>query len=149
MVTTPGHEEWGAYVWPRDLLAACWAAGWRDADRLMRAAAVVGLESNFYERRTHTNSDGSVDRGVWMVNNRAHPLCTDEIAFNYQAATRWVYSHIYVPQGYDYTAWSAYTQRLLPYLRGDDRTDPAVRAKLIYACEGVGNFLKSRYGLLA
>jgi hypothetical protein len=125
-----------------------WAAGWRDADRLMRGAAVVGLESNFYERRTYTNDDGSVDRGVWMINSRAHPLATDDIAFDYQAATKWVYSHIYLPQGYDYGAWSAYNARLVPFLRGES-TDEAVRSKVVYACEAVGNFLKQRYKVLA
>src|SRR4051812_12932308 len=106
MASTP-DPAWGAYVWPRDLLTACWAAGWRDADKLMRAAAVVGLESNFYERRTHVNDDGSIDRGIWQINDRAHPGCPDAIAFDYEAATLWVYRGIYVPQGYDFGAWSS------------------------------------------
>ena len=140
--------SFGRYIWPRDLIDAMWVAGWRDADKLMRGAATVGLESNFYESIVGVNPDGSRDRGIWQINDRAHPKCTDAIAFDYQAATRWAFENIYKPAGYEYGAWAAYTRKLDPFLRGTS-ADPDVRAKVVYACEAVGNFLKQRYGVLA
>lgn len=143
----------GNYIWPRDLAAAMWAAGWRDADKLMRGLATVGMESNFYERNVGTNPDGSHDKGIWQINDKAHPEVTEAVAYDYKAATKWVYSHLYKDAGYDYTDWAAYNNFVAPFLRGElDPSDPhydITRSRVMYACEAVGNFLKQKYGVLA
>src|SRR5262249_34126977 len=122
-------------------------------DKIMRGLSTVGMESNFYEEVVGTNPDGSKDRGIWQINDRAHPDCSDAVAFNYKLATQWVFDKLYKPAHYDYTDWAAYNNLVKPFLDGTLPTsDPryeATRAKVIYACEAVGNFLKQKYGVLA
>lgn len=55
-------------------------------------ASIVKAESGGDTSATHTNSDGSIDRGMWQINSKAHPDLSAASAFNPQAATEYVYT---------------------------------------------------------
>jgi hypothetical protein len=146
-------QDLGNYIFPRWLAAQMWEVDWRDADKIFRGLATVGLESNFYERNVGVNPDGSKDRGIWQINDRAHPDCPDSVAFDYKLATSWVFNHLYKPAHFDYTDWAAYNNLVKPFLAGTlPASDPryeVTRSRVIYAAEAVSNWLKERYGVLA
>lgn len=126
--------EWGKHFLPRELAKLCYQAGWTDAKRLAVAVAVCIAESNGYEHRTNHNPDGSIDRGLWQINDRAYPNVTDEMAFDAVKATRFA-RQIYVGRNNQFTAWSAFNN-------GQYKGERA----LGYACTGVGNFLLAENG---
>ncbi|HEU5046073.1 MAG TPA: NlpC/P60 family protein [Nocardioidaceae bacterium] len=50
---------------------------------LETAVAVSFAEDGSHDpRATNTNSDGSVDRGLWQINNKAHPNYSDSYVFD-------------------------------------------------------------------
>jgi len=51
------------------------------------AVRVAKCESSLDEKAKHTNADGSIDRGLFQINNKAHPEVSDEVAFNPIMAT--------------------------------------------------------------
>ena len=57
------------------------AAGVPD-DQLATAVAIAMAESGLNPNATNVNTDGSVDRGLWQINNAAHPDVSDSSAFN-------------------------------------------------------------------
>ena len=52
------------------------------ADQLATAVAIAMAESGLNPNATNVNTDGSVDRGLWQINNAAHPDVSDSSAFN-------------------------------------------------------------------
>ena len=52
------------------------------ADQLATAVAIAMAESGLQPNATHVNTDGSVDRGLWQINNAAHPDVSDSSAFD-------------------------------------------------------------------
>lgn len=46
------------------------------------AVAVMWAESRGDPAAVHVNPDGSRDRGVWQINDKWHPGCDDECAFD-------------------------------------------------------------------
>src|SRR5215469_3425561 len=52
------------------------------ADQLATAVAIAMAESALNPNATNVNTDGSVDRGLWQINNAAHPDVSDSSAFN-------------------------------------------------------------------
>jgi hypothetical protein len=52
------------------------------ADQLAIAVAIAMAESGLNPSATNVNTNGSVDRGLWQINNAAHPDVTDSAAFN-------------------------------------------------------------------
>lgn len=143
----------GNWIPPRNIAQAMWDVSWRDVDKIYRGLFTFGLESNYYERNVGTNPDGSRDRGVCQINDRAHPDCSDAVAFNYRLAIEWTFHNLYKPAHYDYTDWAAYNNLVKPFLAGQmTDTHPkfvVVRSKAITAADAVGNFLKQKYGVLA
>lgn len=119
-------------ILPRDIAQMCYHAGWIDADRLLIAISVVLAESNGYADAKHTNPDGSIDRGLWQINNKAHPDVTDEVAYDPYKATAWA-RKVYLAEGF--FPWSAYTNGAY--------TGPRAMG---YAFDGVANFLRIRHG---
>lgn len=57
-----------------------------DADLACRVAK---CESGFNPNATNTNTDGSIDRGLFQINSKYHPEVTADQAFNPEFATRW------------------------------------------------------------
>ena len=51
-------------------------------DQLATAVAIAMAESGLNPNATNVNTDGSVDRGLWQINNAAHPDVSDSSAFN-------------------------------------------------------------------
>ncbi len=76
-----------------------------------KGVAIVEAESSHDARATHENDEssgdfaGSVDRGLWQINDKAHPEVTDEMAFNPIQATK---EAVRIKGQGDFTAWSAY-----------------------------------------
>lgn len=46
------------------------------------AMKIAEYESWFKEDNFHVNKDGSIDRGLWMINNKYHPEVSDECAYD-------------------------------------------------------------------
>ena len=85
-------------------LAACRAAGWYGQD-LVTAVAVMTAESARYVKAWHLNDDGSTDRGLFQINDHAHPDLSDADA--YKAAPNVKYAHrLSIHQGF--RPWAAY-----------------------------------------
>jgi hypothetical protein len=124
----------GRHLKPREIAALCYAAGWIDADMLLIAVSVCLAEGNGYERAVHINADGSVDRGLWQINDRAHPSVSDDAAFDARRATL-IARGIYMARGNTFNAWAAYTN-------GSWKGPRA----LGYALDGVRNMLAEKHG---
>lgn len=127
-------EDKGRHYLPRELALLCYNAGWIDAKNLATAVAVCIAESNGYEHAVHVNDDGSTDRGLWQINDSAHPEVSDEVAFNAVRATNYARG-LYLDRGF--RAWAAYTNQAY---RGP-------RA-MGYAAPGVGNFLLKQFPII-
>jgi hypothetical protein len=123
----------GTHLLPRDLAKLNYEAGWTDANQLLISIAVEIAEGNGYVTATHVNPDGSIDRGLWQINDKAHPDVTDADAFDPVKATAWA-RKIYVDRGHTFNAWSA-------YMNGAWRGPQA----LGYAFDGVANYLRIKH----
>jgi hypothetical protein len=60
----------------KQALAVCHFVGFR-AEKLVTAVAVMGAESGRKYLAVGTNPDGSQDRGLFQINDRAHPDISD------------------------------------------------------------------------
>ena len=123
------------HLLPREIAKLCYNAKWIDADRLFIAVAVCIAESNGYTEATHVNADGSTDRGLWQINNKAHPEMTDADCFDPVKATAYA-RKVYEGRSNTFTAWAAFNNGA--YL--GPRAAP-------YAAQGIANFLLTRHGL--
>lgn len=124
----------GRHLPAREVAKLAYEAGWIDADKLLIAVSVCLAEGNGYARALHVNDDGSVDRGLWQLNDRAHPNVSDEAAFDPQRATM-IARGIYMDRDNTFNAWAAYTN-------GSYKGPRAMG----YALNGVRNFLAERHG---
>lgn len=123
----------GTRMLPRDIAELCWNQGWRD-ENTITAVCVVLAESSGYTQATNVNTDGSIDRGLWQINSKAHPQVTEAQAFDPVFSTAYA-RKLYVQRGYKFTAWYAYTSGV--YKRQRDT-----------ATKGVYNYWRViRYGL--
>lgn len=59
---------------------------------LVTAVSIAWAESGFNPAATHTNSDGSIDRGIFQINNRAWPNIPDSVAFDPAQAAKAVFA---------------------------------------------------------
>lgn len=91
-----------SYSWA---LALCYAAGFRGRF-LTQAVAIMCAESGRKSLAFYVNSNLSVDRGLFQINDRAHPLVTDEKAFD--PIFNVAYAYRLAGGGADFTPWSAY-----------------------------------------
>lgn len=124
----------GPHLLPREIAKLTYEAGWKDAEKLLIAVSVCIAESNGYVRARHNNADGSIDRGLWQINNLAHPGVSDSEADNPVWATRYA-RQLYESRGHTFNAWAAYTN-------GAWKGERA----LGHAFDGVANFLREKYG---
>lgn len=127
-------EDKGEHLLPRELAKLCYNAGWIDADKLLIAVSVAIAEGNGYTRATHVNSDGSVDRGIWQINSKAHPTMSEADCFDPVKATAYA-RKLYEGRNNTFTAWAAYTN-------GAYRGTRAMG----YAFDGIANFLRIKHG---
>lgn len=94
-------------------LAVCFAQGFRGGDRVITAASVMTAESQGYTRAWHHNmSDDctttlSTDRGLFQINDVAHPTLTEEEMFDPKTNVHAAHK-IYESRGDTFTAWAAY-----------------------------------------
>lgn len=71
-------------IWqPGDIARFAYNAGWSGSD-LITAIAICLAESSGDDHATNANLDGSLDRGLWQINNRYHSEVSDTTAFNPQ-----------------------------------------------------------------
>lgn len=79
------------------------------------AVAIALAESGGNSGATHVNSDGSIDRGLWQINNRYHAEISDVQAFNPASAAAAAYA--ISNRGANWKQWSTYNNgRYLAYL---------------------------------
>ncbi len=94
---------YGRYLSPREVAHLAYDVGWHDTENLHMAVRIAFAESstgpmvataNGYEpvssggffvcdsQSLYTNTDGSRDRGIWQINDKAHPMYTDAAMFD-------------------------------------------------------------------
>lgn len=140
--------EWGQRYLPREIAQVMYEAGTIDVVLLHMFVWIVQLESNGYEKRQHQNDDGSIDRGAYMINDRAHPEIPDSVAYDFNLATD-AARKIWIANHKSFATWSSYLKVQTVQVRGINGNPDAVRMCL-YAADGVGgNMIKAQYGLLA
>lgn len=71
------------------------------------AIAVALAESGGRTDARHVNTGGSVDRGLWQINNRAHPDVSDATAYDPAGCARAAYA--ISAGGTNWRPWSTYT----------------------------------------
>jgi hypothetical protein len=129
-----GTTNQGPHLLPRQIAKLCYAAGWIDADRLLIAISVCLAESNGYSAARHVNDDGSIDRGLWQINDRAHPTVSDAEADDPVKATLYA-REVYESHSNTFAAWSAFTNGAYKGPRA-----------MGYAFDAVANFLRVKHG---
>lgn len=127
-------SNWAEHLHPRDLAKLCYEAGWIDADKLLIAVSVCIAEGNGYSKAVHLNADGSTDRGIWQINDKAHPSMSDDECFDPVKATAYA-RRLYVERGNTFNAWAAYTNGAYKGSRA-----------MGYAFDGIANFLRLKHG---
>lgn len=125
----------GPHLLPRQIAKLAYEAGFIDADKLFIMTAIAIAESNGYYHARHKNDDGSIDRGLMQINDKAHPDISDAEADDPVKAMAFA-RKIYEGRNNTFTAWSAFTNHA--YL--GPRAAP-------YAAQGIANFLLTRHGL--
>lgn len=120
------------WIMPRGIAKICYDAGWTDAHNLLIAVSVCIAESNGYADATHTNPDGSIDRGLWQINNKAHPTVSDKVAFDPWESTAYA-RKLYEKNGFK--SWSAYNNGAYEGPRA-----------MGYAFDGIANYLRVQFG---
>lgn len=81
-----------------DLLGPIFGAHWH------KAAAIAWAESHGDTHARGVNSDGSVDRGLFQINSKAHPEVTDAVAYSAHGAA--VAAYAISKGGTDWSPWS-------------------------------------------
>lgn len=90
-----------------DLVPLLSDAGFAGGTSQATGIAIIAAESGRDPAATHVNTDGSVDRGLWQINSKAHPEVTDAQAFDPVQAT--VAAFTISDKGTNYSPWSTYT----------------------------------------
>lgn len=67
---------------PLQLMNAMQLAGWKYNAGLIEGYAIATAESGKDTAESYTNTDGTVDRGLWMFNSRWHPEVSDACAYD-------------------------------------------------------------------
>ena len=89
-----------------DLVPLLSNAGFAGGTVQATGIAIIAAESGRDPSATHVNTDGSVDRGLWQINNKAHPEVTDAQAFDPVQATAAAFT--ISNKGTDFSPWSTY-----------------------------------------
>lgn len=89
----------------KQVLAVCRLAGFR-GKHLLKAAATAGAESAWDYTSSYQNANGSTDRGLFQINDKAHPDFPDRLAFLPIPSARKAYE--LSNGGQNWTPWYAY-----------------------------------------
>lgn len=130
----------GRHLLPREIAALAYSAGWIDAQKLLEAVSIAIAESNGYEKRrgpvhadgTVGNPDGSVDRGLWAINSKAHSDVPDSVCDNAKLATAYA-RKLYLSNGWQ--PWASYAN-------GQYHGERAMG----YAFDAISNMLRVKNG---
>ena len=96
----------GRMLTDEELFSVLYKAGFRGAS-LIAAMAIVYAESNGDSGATNTrNRNGSTDRGLWQINNKAHANVSDSCAYDEHCASKEAFR--ISKNGTDFSPWSAY-----------------------------------------
>ena len=87
-------------------VASYWRSAGGSSSNCPTAVAVANAESNFDCSATYTNTGGSIDRGLWQINDYWHPEVSDSCAFDCQCNANGAYSISH--GGSDWTPWATY-----------------------------------------
>lgn len=124
---------------PPQLVAALKKAGFT-GQGLQTMLAIAGAESSYNPHALGHNDDGSVDRGVFQINNRWHSEVSDADAFDIEksAAAAFKISN----GGRDFSPWSTYTggqyQGYLVQQKPEDTINPAAVDGFAQQLKGAG-----------
>jgi hypothetical protein len=105
---------------PGEIAAVAKQAGFKGVG-LAWAVAVSLAESGGRPDAVNVNKDGSRDRGLWQINDKAHPNVSDAQAFNPATAAQAAYA--ISSGGSRWTPWNTYA----PDNRNFDPNGPAAR----------------------
>src|SRR5579875_732127 len=86
-------------------IGAASKAGFR-GQSLTTIVAIAMAESCLSNTAQHVNADGSIDRGILQINNKAHPEVSDACAYNIQCAFNAAYT--ISNRGTDFTPWTTF-----------------------------------------
>lgn len=86
-------------------LALCRSVGFSGRDEMITAVAVMCAESARFVGAYGVNDTGSIDRGLFQINNVAHPTFPDEQAFRAKPNARFAEG---MQRGQGWKPWSAY-----------------------------------------
>lgn len=93
--------KWHQPTWQEEVLMMVREAG-LDADLANR---IIQHESWWDPDNSHLNKDGSLDRGLWMINNVYHPEVSDDCAYDWFCSTR---EAIRIAKSRGWGEWIAY-----------------------------------------
>lgn len=93
-----------AYI---DLARLLAQAGFTSGTAAATGLSVVAAESGRDPAARHVNDDGSVDRGLWQINDRAHPDVTDDEAYDPWLSTKAAF--LISKGGTSFHPWAAFT----------------------------------------
>lgn len=82
-------------------------AGFPAGTSQLDGVCIIAAESGRNPDAKHVNTDGSIDRGLWQINDKAHPDVTDAMAYDPVQATAAAFT--ISKGGTDYSAWSTFT----------------------------------------
>lgn len=84
--------------------------------------AIVYAESGGNTQAKHVNGDGSIDRGLWQINNKAHPDVTDQCAYDPVCSSKFAHQ-LFSGHGNSWQSWATFTggsyQKFLPRAQSD------------------------------
>ena len=92
-----------AYIALADILND---AGFPGGASQANGLAICQAESGRNPLAKHVNADGSIDRGIWQINDKAHPDVSDATAYDPVLATKAALS--ISKGGTDYSPWSTF-----------------------------------------
>ena len=98
----------------KEALALCSVVGFGTGPELVTAVAVMCAESGRYTGAWHDNlaDDGvtvvSTDRGLFQINDKAHPSFSDEDAYDPKLNAVFAADLAHTSSGFNWSPWAAY-----------------------------------------
>lgn len=89
------------------LVQAASGAGFSGSALITAVAVSLAEDTSRTLTAENINSDGSIDRGPWQINNVAHPNVTNSCAFDLTCAAQAAYT--ISSGGTDWSPWTTYT----------------------------------------
>lgn len=89
---------------PAEVVRLCRLANFSSNQKIATALAICWAESNLRSDATHTNTDGSIDRGIAQINNKWHSEVSETCVFDPLCSLKEMYRISALG-----TAWSPWT----------------------------------------